>query len=172
MSQFTTWIQSRQGKVLAGAGAAVLVVLMALRKRAGTAAGSGFLPSAIQPSTDGTLASQLDQFNGAGGTLSELINAARDQTAATANLTDLLQAQNPLPKTVGSSPDVVRLRQVKSTLEGRLKSLYDQRKWWGVLLNNPHYPQARRQLAGVDAEKLQVLHALSTVNAQLTQAGV
>lgn len=115
----TAWLRTREGKITAGAGAALLVIVLALRKGAGQGggeAGGGFLPSAIQPSFDGTLQGQLDQLSGQGGTLAELIGVTTDLSGGVRDLTDLLEAQNPLPPTSGGltatgvSPTTVMLQ--------------------------------------------------------------
>lgn len=89
------WLRTREGKVVAGAGAVLLVVVLALRKGAGTAAGA-FSPQAT--STDGTLAPLVDQVQGQGGTLSEWINATTGLAGNVESLTDLLRAQDPMDK--------------------------------------------------------------------------
>lgn len=93
------WLRTREGKITAGAGAALLVVVLALRKSAGAGAGGGFVPSAIQGGPDTTMQGQLDQITGPGGTYNELISAVTGLSGGVGSLTDLLEAQNPLPPT-------------------------------------------------------------------------
>ncbi len=88
------WLRTKQGKLTAGTAAAAIVVVLALRQRGQAKGGGGFSPSAIQPTSDETIRSQLDQLGAKGGTLAEVVGSTQDLNTT---LRDLLEAQNPLP---------------------------------------------------------------------------
>lgn len=101
------WLKTKEGKVTAGAGAAAVVAVLALRKNAGKAAGGGgFSADALQTGPDGTLQDRLDQVGMHGGTLEEWIDATTGLAGSVNHLTDLIDARDPMtsPSTPPKAP--------------------------------------------------------------------
>lgn len=94
------WVRSREGKIVLGAGAVLVVIMLALRRGAGAAGGFTAQPQSGQP--DGTIQDQLDQLTGQGGTLSELGGTVSGLAGSVDKLTDLVAAQDPMSSNRGA----------------------------------------------------------------------
>jgi hypothetical protein len=129
------YLKTREGKIVAGGGAVVLVLVMALRKGAGQPAAGGMSADELQGAfVDGTLQDRLDQFSTAGGSVDELIGNASELAGSIDKLTDLLESQNPLPSTPstpstpsGAAALMKTLTQQHKDLAAGLQSLNAQR---------------------------------------------
>lgn len=89
------WLKTREGKIVAGAGVAGIVVILALRRAASGGEEEGFSAAELQAGADGTLQDRLDQIGMDGGTLSEWITSATDLAGSLDQIRDLLDAQDP-----------------------------------------------------------------------------
>lgn len=100
------WLKTRQGKIVAGGGAVLGVVVLALARKRGAGSGGAFSPEPQQGGSDATLQDRLDQLTGTGGTLDEQGAALSGLAGAVEHLTDLVEARDPTNSPSGSTPPV------------------------------------------------------------------
>lgn len=104
------WLKTKEGKVVAGGAVVLLVIVLALRKGAGT--GGTMSADALQTGPDMTLQDRLDQIGFRGGTLEEWISATTGLSGQVEKLTDLLGDQDKVnePATPPTSAEAQRQR--------------------------------------------------------------
>jgi hypothetical protein len=169
------WLQTREGKLTAGAAAVVLVLVLALRKRAG---GAPFTPEQAATGPDGTIQGQLDELTGRGGTLEELRDVITGVAGQQEQIRDLLEAQNPAAKAATVTPTLASLlakfgynsaSQLWAVRNNYVSQTQERVARLRQLQKNPGAPGNPARIKQLTGQIGSLQHAVGIVNSQIRQ---
>jgi hypothetical protein len=168
-SGLAAWLRTREGRITAGVGAALLVVVVALARRGrGDSGAAPFTAEGLQGGPDTTLQDRLDQLGLRGGTIEELIGSTSDLSSGLADLTGRIDQLTDTP-TGGASAakiaELVHFNSVKANYQRAFDALTAQRP--GIVSRLGSDAKARGQLAALDQRRTQLGKSLSIVTQQI-----